>query len=142
MGAGGGATPGAGGGRARRGRAPAGALVPGLTTEELIELADHGVGADYLRELREAGLTDLTVAELTELFDHGVQAGYIREMRDAGYGHLSAAELTELFDHGVQPDYLREMEREGVRGATTPSRRGARAGAGGGQPSAPAGDGE
>jgi hypothetical protein len=93
-----------------------GALAPGLTTEDLIELADHGVGPDYLRELREAGLTDLTVSEVTELYGHGVRADYIRKMREAGYGHLSAAELTELYDHGVQPDYLREMERQGAGG--------------------------
>ena len=119
-----------------------GSLAPGLTTEELIELADHGIGADYLRELREAGLTDLSVSELTELFDHGVQADYIREMRDAGYAHLSAAELTELFDHGVQPDYVREMEREGARGAKAPfGSRGPGEG-GGRERSSPAGDGE
>jgi hypothetical protein len=93
-----------------------GALAPGLSTEELIELADHGVGPDYLRELREAGLTDLTVSEVTELHDHGVRADYIRGMREAGYGHLSAGELTELYDHGVQPGYLREMERQGAGG--------------------------
>ena len=119
-----------------------GDLIPGLTAEELIELADHGVDADYLRELREAGLTDLSVSELTELFDHGVQPDYIRDMRDAGYAHLSAAELTELFDHGVQPDYVREMEREGARGATAPfGSRGPGEG-GGRERSSSAGDGE
>ena len=105
----------AAGGRGAAGRR-LGALAPGLSTEELIELADHGVGPDYLRELREAGLTDLTVSEVTELHDHGVRADYIRGMREAGYGHLSAGELTELYDHGVKPDYLRELERQGAGG--------------------------
>ena len=63
-------------------------------------------------------------------------------MRDAGYAHLSAAELCELFDHGVQPDYLRELEREGVRGAATPSAAGGPGGGGGREPSSPAGDDE
>ena len=110
-----------------------GALVPGLTAQELIELADHGVGADYLRELREAGLTDLSVSELTELFDHGVRARLRSgEMRDAGFAHLSAAELTELFDHGVQPDYVREMERRAPAARRRRSGRRARAKVGGG----------
>jgi hypothetical protein len=107
-----GQAPGRRGGAGRR----LGALAPGLSTEELIELADHGVGPDYLRELRKAGLTDLTVSEVIELHDHGVRADYIREMREAGFGHLSSAELTELYDHGVRPDYLRDLERQGAGG--------------------------
>src|SRR5262245_2104746 len=114
-------------------------VVPGFTTEELIELADHGVGADYIRDLwaagvrdlsandltelfnhgvgaatlrslRDAGLTDLTIDEVIELTNHGVTADYIVQMRAAGYAHVGVDELVELYSHGVTPAYLREME--------------------------------
>jgi hypothetical protein len=79
----------------------------------LAEAAAHGVDPNYIRELREAGITDLSLKELIELSIHGVSAQYIRDMRDAGYDHLSARELTELSIHGVTPEFAREMQNVG-----------------------------
>src|SRR3546814_6279883 len=44
----------------RRGRDP---LSQNPTVEELVELANHGVDADYIRELRSLGLDDLSRSE-------------------------------------------------------------------------------
>jgi hypothetical protein len=44
-----------------------------FTSRELIELKNHGVGAAYLRHLRESGMRDLSVQQITKLKDHGVE---------------------------------------------------------------------
>jgi hypothetical protein len=86
---------------------------PRFTVEELVQLADHGVGADFLRAVREAGYHDLSADELTELADHGVSAGYLEELRHVGLIDLTVDAVIELFDHGVSPAYVRELREAG-----------------------------
>jgi hypothetical protein len=40
---------------------------------------------------------------------HSVDADFIKEMRDAGLGDLPIEKLIEMRIHGVDPDFIREM---------------------------------
>lgn len=85
-----------------------------LPVETLIEVRDHGVNGRFIREMREAGLGDLSLDQLVSLRDHGVRAEYIVEMRALGFGDLSIEQLAELRSNGVKPEYVREMRELGL----------------------------
>jgi len=85
---------------------------PKFTTEELIQLGNHGVDATYMRGLRDAGLLHLSVDEIIGLYNHGVQPEFIREMQVMGFIDLTSNKLIELANHGVDEVYVREMVRE------------------------------
>ena len=44
-----------------------------FTARELIELQIHGVGGDYLRNLKASGMRDLSAEQITRLKIHGVE---------------------------------------------------------------------
>src|SRR5439155_16377423 len=73
------------------------------SVEQLVELHNHGVDAEFVRELRTLGLDDLSMDDVVELSDHGVTPTVVREFRTAGLPAISADELVELIDHGVEP---------------------------------------
>jgi hypothetical protein len=52
-----------------------------VTPDQLIEMYDHGVDADFVRELRGLGFANLAPDQWVELRDHGVDSGFAREMR-------------------------------------------------------------
>lgn len=85
-----------------------------LNFDELIQLTVHGIGPEFLREVRDAGLTDLTVDEVATLGIHGVRPAWIKEMRDAGFDDLTVDQLVELRIHGVEPAFVREVRDAGV----------------------------
>ncbi len=82
----------------------------GLTTSisDLIDLQDHGVGADYVREVRQEGFTNLSAGEISDLRDHGVNPDYLKAIKAAG-PNLSIEEIDSLYDHGVKPDYYKSI---------------------------------
>ena len=57
---------------------------PGLSTDELVDLARHGVDGDDVAEFAAAGYDSLTVDELVRLARHGVDGDDIEELRAAG----------------------------------------------------------
>ena len=82
----------------------------GLTSSisDLVELEDHGVGADYVREVRQEGFTNLSAGDISDLRDHGVKPDYLKAIKAAG-PNLSIEEIDSLYDHGVKPDYYKCM---------------------------------
>ena len=74
-------------GRTRGGPAAGRRDGAGFTTDELIQLANHGVTGGHLRALAAAGFDGLGVDDLVRLFDHGVDATYLQELREAGLTH-------------------------------------------------------
>jgi beta-lactamase regulating signal transducer with metallopeptidase domain len=82
----------------------------GLTSSisDLIDLQDHGVGADYVREVRQEGFTNLTAEEISDLRDHGVKPDYLKAIKAAG-PNLTIEEVDSLYDHGVKPDYYKTI---------------------------------
>jgi hypothetical protein len=83
----------------------------GLTSDEYRRARDHGVSADFSREMREFGM-QLSLDELIRARDHGVSADYVRAMRNAGY-KLSHEELIRTRDHGVSVDFMKRMTELG-----------------------------
>ena len=53
-----------------------------LPLDELIRLQRYGIDADYVREIRDAGLKDVTVEQLIDMHNNGVDGDYIKALRD------------------------------------------------------------
>jgi beta-lactamase regulating signal transducer with metallopeptidase domain len=83
----------------------------GLTSSvsDLVNLRDHGVGADYVRDVRQEGFTNLTAPDISDLRDHGVKSDYLKAIKDADPS-LSIEQIDSLFDHGVKPDYYKSIK--------------------------------
>ena len=83
----------------------------GLTSSigDLVELENHGVGADYVRAVRQEGFTDYSAEQISRLRDHGVDPKYLKAIKAAAPG-LSIEEIDSLYDHGVKPDYYKSMK--------------------------------
>jgi len=86
----------------------------GLSVEQIIELHEHEVDADYLKALRDAGFSDLRIEQVVELREHDVDADYLRAIRDAGFTDLSVEQIVELREHDVDADYLQAMRKHGI----------------------------
>jgi beta-lactamase regulating signal transducer with metallopeptidase domain len=84
-----------------------------LTVADLAELRGHGVSADYIRQARQAGLTQLTADDFCELRTHGVEPQYLQRVLAAD-PKLSSDDISQLRTHGVEPDYLKGMLATGL----------------------------
>ena len=81
--------------------------------DELAQARLHGVDADYVQEMRDAGYDNLTLEELTELRIHGIHGDFVAEMRELGLTDLSAEELVEYKVTGLNAEYIQEMRALG-----------------------------
>ena len=73
-----------------------------FTTEQIVQLAMHGVTPQYIRGLRDVGVTDLSFDELLELGIHGVKAEQVQELRALAGEELTLQQLLKLAIHGVR----------------------------------------
>jgi beta-lactamase regulating signal transducer with metallopeptidase domain len=73
----------------------------GLDAPMLIALRNHGVDGDYASQLAEAGVKDLSVTNLILLRSRGVDGDYVAELTHAGAGPFSVVELVTLRSQGV-----------------------------------------
>jgi hypothetical protein len=85
--------------------------------QDFIDLKDHGVGSAFLRDLKSAGY-NLRAEEIIELRQHGVSSQFMDELKQAGYS-LSADEVTELSSHGVNSAFVRDLKFYGLRPGAT-----------------------
>lgn len=93
--------------------------VPPRNVAELMTLSTHQVTPEYVRAMRERGLTGAnTVDDVVRLRIHRVTVEYIREMESLGYGDLSRDELLQLSVHGVDAGLVRELRALGLEGLT------------------------
>lgn len=86
-----------------------------LDVGQLVRMAQHGVGLDYVRGLEELGYAPKTVDELVEARDHGVDLAFARGFQEAGYGKLPMRTLIEARDHGVDPEYVQGLATHGYK---------------------------
>lgn len=86
-----------------------------LTVDQLIELKDHGVNEDYLKELSDAGYKNISLEKAIELRDHGVDSRFVKEVASMGYKNVSINQLMELKDHGVNIEFLHELAAYGYK---------------------------
>lgn len=85
-----------------------------LSLEELVRTRDHGVTTDYAKAMRDAGY-ELGIEDLVRARDHGVTADYVKGMRAAGH-KVDIEELVRARDHGVTTDFIRRMGELGYGG--------------------------
>ncbi len=99
-------------------RAPKGVSGGKLSFEQMIELGQYGISANYVRELGEAGLNDLSFEEVIKLGQYGINAKYVIELRklgdELGAGELTLDRIIELGQYGVRPENVREMLESGL----------------------------
>ena len=85
------------------------------SVDALIRQRDHGVSPPFIRELRAQGLEGLSADDLVRARDHGVNPGYVGELRMLGYERLTLDELVGARDHGISPDYVRGLRPLGYQ---------------------------
>lgn len=83
-----------------------------LSLEELVRSRDHGVNTEYVRAMRNAGYK-LSHEELIRTRDHGVSVEYIKRMTALGYGDLPIEDYVRMRDHGVSAEYVESIRDEG-----------------------------
>src|SRR6266568_3248737 len=88
--------------------------MPSFTFDQIIELSEHEVNPDFLKALRNAGLTGLRVEQIIELSEHGVEPSFLEALRDAGMANLSVEQIIELSEHEVKPAYIKALREAGL----------------------------
>ncbi|HLI96354.1 MAG TPA: M56 family metallopeptidase [Candidatus Baltobacteraceae bacterium] len=86
-----------------------------VSAKDLVYLADHGVGSNYLGTLRASGVRGISPADAVKLMDHGVSAPLINAAA-AYFGRATADDLTALADHGVSSSSLQGFRAVGLTG--------------------------
>jgi hypothetical protein len=81
--------------------------------EQMIELGKFGVSARFVRQIAEAGLTDLSFEDVIELGKFGINPKFVLEMRQLSeefdLGELNFDRIIELGKFGVSAKFVREM---------------------------------
>jgi hypothetical protein len=81
--------------------------------EQMIELGKFGVSAKFVRQIAEAGLTDLSFEDVIELGKFGINPAFVLEMRQLSeefdLGELNFERIIELGKFGVSAKFVREM---------------------------------
>jgi hypothetical protein len=72
-----------------------------LSSSQINELKIHGLDPKFILEAKDLGY-DFTSRELVDLKIHGVGAEYLRHLRESGMRNLSAQQITKLKIHGVE----------------------------------------
>ncbi len=84
------------------------------TTEQLLQLRIHGLTAEYIRETERTGYHRLSADDYVQLKIHGVTPEFLLDLKAAGY-ELGAAQVVELRIHGVSSDFLRDLKAYGLQ---------------------------
>jgi hypothetical protein len=86
-----------------------------LPARELMEARRHGLSPDYAGRMRAAGVRDLTLAGVMQLRNHGVDPEHIQQIHALGFGPYTVRDAIEIRTHGVQPDLFRALRDSGFR---------------------------
>lgn len=82
------------------------------STAQLIDLSYHQGMLDFIREVSRLGYRNLTVQDYIDLRNHGVTAEYLKGLKDAGY-ELGSEAVMQLRMHGVPVDFARRARNLG-----------------------------
>jgi len=85
--------------------------LPSGSLDELIDLYDRGVHAQQIREFTQI-FPGIGADELGELTENGVSAANAAAFRAADPA-LSAGDIVELAQHGIAPDFVRRLADHG-----------------------------
>lgn len=86
-----------------------------LSIRQLTRLASMGVTGQFIRELKAAGIEQLPIESLIRLQSHGVNPALIKELGDLGYKNLSADQLSTVASHGVTPKFIGALQSAGYK---------------------------
>lgn len=84
-----------------------------LAVDDIIELKNQGVSADFILEVSRAGWGKLSTRQIIELRTQGVSPGYLARCRNIGIQGLTTRDVIELHQQGVKPDSIREIHALG-----------------------------
>lgn len=68
--------------------------------EDIVRFHDRGIPTEFVRKLVE-GRTSITTDEIINLRDHGVTAEYVAQIDASGFKNLSVEQIVRLHDNGV-----------------------------------------
>ena len=85
-----------------------------LSVEDIIDLKNNGVSADFLNRVHQSGLGKLTPKQLIQLRNNSVSPEFVKEIREAGLGSISTEEIIDLRNNGVDAAYVRAIESAGL----------------------------
>jgi hypothetical protein len=88
-----------------------------LRAQDLVYLADHGVGPSYIGTLTASGVRGISPHDAATLMDHGVSSQLI-SAATTYFGRTSADDLTRLADHGVSAPSLEGFRSAGLSGVS------------------------
>lgn len=84
-----------------------------LPIKQHIDLRSQGVSADYVKGLHGAGFTSLTIPEVITLRNHGVNAQTVRDIHALGFGPYGSKQMIEFSIHGARADFFRALKDAG-----------------------------
>jgi beta-lactamase regulating signal transducer with metallopeptidase domain len=76
--------------------------------------AEPASKGSYIDEMKSAGLSNLTVDQLIAMKIHGIDADYVQGMKQAGVG-LDPDQLVAMKIHGATPEYVRGLREQGLQ---------------------------
>lgn len=83
--------------------------------EDLIRTVNHGVTANYVKEINALGYKPETLGGLIRLRDHGVTPQFVKAIQASGLKDLPEEQMVRLRDHGVTPDYIQQLSQFGIK---------------------------
>jgi hypothetical protein len=84
-----------------------------FSTDDLVQLSDHGVEPSFIRAIDAVGLGTLSVDQLIQLYDHDVAPAFVRELYNLGLSQLSIDDVIHLAEHDVDAAFIREIANLG-----------------------------
>jgi hypothetical protein len=81
--------------------------------EQILEMSTIGVEPEYIRKVRDAGLTDLSFEQILQMGVLGVEPEFVLEAR-AAYPELSLDQIVQLSHVGVDPSFVRKVREAGL----------------------------
>src|SRR5262249_55443715 len=89
-----------------------------LPVDDIINLKNQGVTADYLLRISRAGWGKLSPSIVIGLKHQGVDPDYVREIHSLGFGPYTPGMMIDLKVHGVPVDLLRALKEYGIAQAS------------------------
>ena len=77
--------------------------------ERLVNARDHGISADYVKEMAALGYARLPLDQLIKMRDHGVSVDYVTELKAMGYEKIAPQDLVTLRDHGFSAARIKRV---------------------------------
>jgi len=85
-----------------------------LTLRDSIDLRNHGVRPEWVREIYALGFGPYAVRQLIEVRNHGAKTEFFRALKETGFAQADPKEIIEAVDHGLNASALREGKKFGA----------------------------